>query len=156
MAGKYLKKRYKENTLDIQQLLNAFINLFLLCYQNGYDVNILFFYLECFTDGVIFCFYLSLLTSFSCIFNTICTVTGSTVIDFVGSVHSVPDRCGYTLMRPLSIPGFQVLGVFQERRRKDMSFLDRVILQLDGAGVQISLEQGRRVQVSYQLPQQLQ
>uniref|UniRef100_A0A671Z0P0 Zonadhesin-like n=1 Tax=Sparus aurata TaxID=8175 RepID=A0A671Z0P0_SPAAU len=84
----------------------------------------------------------------SCILNTMCTVTGSTVIDFIGRVHSVPDRCGYTLMRPLSIPGLQVLGVFQERRRKDVSFLDRVILQLDSAGVQISLEQGGRVQLN--------
>ncbi|XP_073330033.1 alpha-tectorin-like [Pagrus major] len=84
----------------------------------------------------------------SCILNTMCTVTGSTVIDFIGRVHSVPDRCGYTLMRPLSIPGFQVLGVFQERRRKDVSFLDRLILQLDSAGVQISLEQGGRVQLN--------
>uniref|UniRef100_A0A3B4USC7 Uncharacterized LOC111218484 n=1 Tax=Seriola dumerili TaxID=41447 RepID=A0A3B4USC7_SERDU len=83
-----------------------------------------------------------------CVLNTICTVTGSTVIDFVGRVRSVPDRCGYTLMRPSSIPGLQVLGVFQERRRKDVSFLDRVILQLDQAGVQISLEQGGRVQLN--------
>lgn len=82
-----------------------------------------------------------------------CTVTTSTVIDFVGSVRSVPDRCGYTLMSSSSIPGFQVLGVFQERRRKDVSFLDRVTLQLDRAGVQISLEQGSKVLVSYQLAQ---
>lgn len=88
------------------------------------------------------------LFSFSCILNTVCSLTGSTVIDFIGRVHSIPDRCGYTLMRPTSIPGFQVLGVFQERRRKDISFLERVILKLDRAGVQISLEQGRRVYVS--------
>lgn len=100
-------------------------------------------------------FCLSLPTSFSCILNSMCTVTGSTVIDFIGRVHSVPDRCGYTLMRPLSIPGLQVLGVFQERRRKDVSFLDRVILQLDSAGVQISLEQGGRVQVHSLLSQLL-
>ncbi|XP_070771069.1 alpha-tectorin-like [Enoplosus armatus] len=84
----------------------------------------------------------------SCMLNTMCTVTGSTVIDFVGRVRSVPDRCGYTLMRPLSIRGFQVWGVFQERRRKDVVFLDRVILKLDSTGVQISLEQGGRVQVN--------
>ncbi len=78
-----------------------------------------------------------------------CTVTGATVINFVGTVYTVPDRCGYSLMRPLSIPGFQVLGVFKERRRKDTSFLDHVIVQLDREGVQISLEQGGRVQVSY-------
>lgn len=80
-----------------------------------------------------------------------CTVTGSTVIDFIGRVHSVPDRCGYTLMRStLGVPGVKLVGIFQERRRKDVSFLDRVILQMDQAGVQISLGQGGRVQVHYQ------
>lgn len=79
-----------------------------------------------------------------------CTVTGSTVIDFTGRIHSVPDRCGYTLMKSSSVPGFQVLGVFQERRRRDTSFLDRVILKLDEARVQISLEQGSRLYVSCQ------
>ncbi|XP_042349986.1 alpha-tectorin-like [Plectropomus leopardus] len=82
-----------------------------------------------------------------CMLNTMCIVTGSTVISFTGRVESVPDRCGYTLMKPSSIPGFQVLGFFQERRRKDVSFLDRVILQLDETGVQISLEQGGRVRL---------
>ncbi|GAA6219139.1 alpha-tectorin-like [Lates japonicus] len=84
----------------------------------------------------------------SCVWNTMCTVIGSTVIDFVGGTHSVPDRCGYTLMRSTTILGFQVLGVFQERRRQDVSFLDRVILQLDEADVQISLEQGSRVRLN--------
>ncbi|XP_059199281.1 alpha-tectorin-like [Centropristis striata] len=84
----------------------------------------------------------------SCVMNTMCTVTGSTVISFVGRVHSVPDRCVYTLMTASSIPGLRVLGLFQERRRKDVSFLDRVILQLDRAGVDISLEQGGRVQLN--------
>lgn len=92
--------------------------------------------------------FLSVSPHLSCIFNGICTVTGFTVINFGGSVHSVPDRCGYTLLRPLIIPGFHVLGVFQERRRKDLSFLDHVILKLDGEGVQISLKQGSMVQVS--------
>ncbi|XP_062258103.1 uncharacterized protein LOC133966979 [Platichthys flesus] len=81
----------------------------------------------------------------SCIIpNNVCTVIGSTVIGFAGQVQAVPDRCGYTLFKSTSIPGFQVVGVFQERRRKDVSFLKRVILQLDAAGVQISLEQGSR------------
>ncbi|XP_071338816.1 alpha-tectorin-like isoform X2 [Trachinotus anak] len=84
----------------------------------------------------------------SCVLNTICTVTGSTVINFVGRIQSVPDRCGYSLMRPSSIPGFKVSAVFQERRRKDVSFLDRVILQLDRPGVRITLEQGGRVQLN--------
>ncbi|XP_060940565.1 alpha-tectorin-like [Limanda limanda] len=78
----------------------------------------------------------------SCIPNNVCTVVGSTVIGFAGQVQAVPDRCGYTLFKSTPIPGFQVVGVFQERRRKDVSFLKRVILQL--AGAQISLEQGSR------------
>ncbi|XP_068429168.1 alpha-tectorin-like [Clinocottus analis] len=82
-----------------------------------------------------------------CVLKAMCSVTGSTVIDFVGRVHSVPDRCGYNLLGSSSVPGLRVLGVFQERRRKDVSFLDRVILQLKGAGVQVSLEQGGRVQL---------
>ncbi|XP_054471822.1 alpha-tectorin-like [Anoplopoma fimbria] len=81
-----------------------------------------------------------------CVLNAMCSVTGSTVIDFVGRVHSVPDRCGYTLMGSLSFPGLRMLGVFQERRRKDVSFLDRVMLE--GPGVQISLEQGGRVKLN--------
>ncbi|KAG8000944.1 Alpha-tectorin [Nibea albiflora] len=85
----------------------------------------------------------------SCVLNTMCTVTGSTVIDFLGRVHSVPDRCAYTLMRStLGVPGIKLVGIFQERRRKDVSFLDRVILQLDQSGVQISLGQGGRVQLN--------
>uniref|UniRef100_UPI0037E8F125 alpha-tectorin-like n=1 Tax=Semicossyphus pulcher TaxID=241346 RepID=UPI0037E8F125 len=85
----------------------------------------------------------------SCAMIEMCTVVSSTVIDFTGKVQTVPDRCGYTLLSPASIPGFKVHGVFQERRRKDFSFLDRLILQL-GAGVQISLEQGGRVKLNGQ------
>lgn len=87
----------------------------------------------------------------SCVLNAMCTVTASTVIDFTGHAHSVPDRCGYTLMSSSSIPGLQVLAVFQERRRRDVSFLDRVILQLHEGRVQISLEQGSRVYLNKQL-----
>ncbi|KAF0026871.1 hypothetical protein F2P81_021608 [Scophthalmus maximus] len=79
-----------------------------------------------------------------------CTATGSTVIDFAGRVHSVQDRCGYTLFRSSLIPGFQVLGMFQERRRRDVSFMERVMLEL-ASGVQISLEQGSRVLVNNSL-----
>ena len=48
----------------------------------------------------------------------------------------------------MSESGVKVVGVFQDRRRKDVSFLDQVILRLDGPGVNIHLGQGRRVQVS--------
>lgn len=74
-----------------------------------------------------------------------CSVTGSTIIDFSGKMSSLPDRCGYSLLRSPSLPGLHVTGVFKERRRRDMSFLDKVILNLDGN--EISLEQGGRVKV---------
>ncbi|XP_023279986.1 alpha-tectorin-like [Seriola lalandi dorsalis] len=77
----------------------------------------------------------------------ICTATGPTVIDVHGQLNSVRDRCAYTLMKTTSLPDFQVHATFQERRRKDVSFLDRVILQLDKPAVQINLEQGGRVQL---------
>lgn len=72
-------------------------------------------------------------------------MTGPTVIDISGHVGSVPDRCVYTLM---SDTGFKLLGVFQERRRKDVSFLDHVILHLDEKAVNIQLGPGGRAQVS--------
>ncbi|XP_060909004.1 alpha-tectorin-like [Labrus mixtus] len=84
----------------------------------------------------------------SCAARNVCTVAGSTVIDINGKVHTVPDRCGYTLLSPGSIPGLKVYGVFQERRRKDVSFLNNVVLRLDGAGVKVSLEQGGRVKLN--------
>ncbi|KAK2863432.1 hypothetical protein Q5P01_002965 [Channa striata] len=76
-----------------------------------------------------------------------CTVTGPTVMDLKGQVNSVQDRCAYSLMSAPSLPDFLVLGNFQERRRKDVSFLDSVTLRLDGSGVLIHLEQGGRVRL---------
>ncbi|XP_023806936.1 alpha-tectorin-like [Oryzias latipes] len=81
----------------------------------------------------------------SCAWNSVCSVTGSTIIDFSGKMSSLPDRCGYSLLRSPSLPGLHVTGVFKERRRRDMSFLDKVILNLDGN--EISLEQGGRVKL---------
>ncbi|XP_069381902.1 pancreatic secretory granule membrane major glycoprotein GP2-like [Paralichthys olivaceus] len=77
--------------------------------------------------------------------NITCTVTGSTVINFFGNATSIPDRCAYTL---ISHSGVQLLAVFQDRRRKDVSLLDHVILRMDGPGVNISLGQGGRVQLN--------
>ncbi|KAK5618351.1 hypothetical protein CRENBAI_019423 [Crenichthys baileyi] len=80
-----------------------------------------------------------------CSLDTICTVTGPAVIDFHGQQNSVKDRCSYSLLRIPSVPDFQVLANFQERRRKDVSFLDSVTLRLNGSSVHIHLKQGGRV-----------
>ncbi|XP_068578084.1 uncharacterized protein [Cebidichthys violaceus] len=77
----------------------------------------------------------------------LCTVTGPTVIDIHGQVNSVQDRCAYSLMTTASIPEFQVHATFRERRREDVSFLDRVILFLEKPNVHINLEQGGKVQL---------
>ncbi|KAM4564261.1 uncharacterized protein V3H82_013317 [Fundulus diaphanus] len=74
-----------------------------------------------------------------------CTVTGPAVIGFQGQQNTVEDRCSYSLLRIPSVPGFQVLARFQERRRRDVSFLDSVTLRLDGPGGHIHLKQGGRV-----------
>lgn len=79
---------------------------------------------------------------------SVCTVTGPAVVDFQGQQNSVKDRCWYSLLRFPSGPDFQVLARFQERRRKDVSFLDGVTLRLNGSAVHIQLEQGGRVLVS--------
>ncbi|KAM9710384.1 alpha-tectorin-like [Menidia menidia] len=84
----------------------------------------------------------------SCVVNSVCTVIGPAVIDFIGRVHSVPDRCAYTLLGSSSVPELQVLGVFQERRRKDVFFLDQVLLQLKKKGLLISMGQGSTVHLS--------
>ncbi|XP_047457646.1 alpha-tectorin-like [Mugil cephalus] len=80
-----------------------------------------------------------------CTLEASCTLTGSTLIDLADGVTSVPDCCAYTLLSDADV---QVLAFFQERRRKDVSFLDRVILRLDGPGVDIHLGQGGRVEVN--------
>lgn len=77
--------------------------------------------------------------------NTPCTVTGPAVIDFSGHLSFIQNRCAYTLM---SLPGLQLMATFQERRRKDVSFLDQVILRLDGPAVDFYLVHGGKVQVS--------
>ncbi|XP_071378989.1 uncharacterized protein [Centroberyx affinis] len=77
-----------------------------------------------------------------------CTMTGSTIIDIFGRISSTSTRCGHTLMRPSATAAFRVLGLLRERRRKDVSFLDSVVLQLNNdKTVLIYLEQGGRVRV---------
>ncbi|XP_068451890.1 alpha-tectorin-like [Clinocottus analis] len=78
---------------------------------------------------------------------TMCTVTGRSVIDIQGMLDFAKDRCTYALMSTTSIPNFHVQATFQERRRKDIYFLDRVNLSLTDQKVHITLEQGGVVQL---------
>ncbi|XP_071060301.1 uncharacterized protein [Pseudochaenichthys georgianus] len=73
----------------------------------------------------------------------VCTVTGSTVIGFHGAVHSVQDRCAYSLMQPEGSASFNLTAAFRERRRTDVPLLDHLILSLPG--VTMYLERGGRV-----------
>ncbi|XP_033948115.1 kielin/chordin-like protein [Pseudochaenichthys georgianus] len=75
----------------------------------------------------------------------VCTVTGSTVIGFHGAVHSVQDRCAYSLMQPEGSASFNLTAAFRERRRTDVPLLDHLILSLPG--VTMYLEQGGGVRV---------
>ncbi|KAK2863420.1 hypothetical protein Q5P01_002953 [Channa striata] len=74
------------------------------------------------------------------------TVTSTT--DITHTTTS-PTVTGSTITTPQSpsLSNFLVLGNFQERRRKDVSFLDSVTLRLHGSGVLIHLEQGGRVRL---------
>ncbi|KAL4008068.1 hypothetical protein ACER0C_001920 [Sarotherodon galilaeus] len=76
--------------------------------------------------------------------NSVCTVTGPTIIDVHSQINSIQDRCAYSLFSTPSLPDFHVLGYFKDQRRKDVSFLDSVTLRVDGHD--IHLEQGGRVQ----------
>ncbi|XP_054916874.1 uncharacterized protein LOC129379942 [Poeciliopsis prolifica] len=82
-----------------------------------------------------------------CFKNQICTLTGPTVIDFQGQQSSVTDRCVYSLVSDSS-SGFEVLAHFQERRRRDVSFLDSVSLRPAGSEVYYHLEQGGRMKMN--------
>ncbi|XP_068441855.1 pancreatic secretory granule membrane major glycoprotein GP2-like [Clinocottus analis] len=62
------------------------------------------------------------------ILTPVCTVSGSSVIDFHGSLASIPDRCGYTLLKPLIGSDFEIRAGFLERRRTDVSHLDHVLI----------------------------
>nr|XP_061799782.1 uromodulin-like [Nerophis lumbriciformis] len=84
----------------------------------------------------------------SCVFNTMCTLTGCTVINFVGRVHNISDRCGYTALRSEAVPNVRIHAVFRERLRKDVGLLDHIILHLDSQDVQIILLQGGRVKIN--------
>ncbi|XP_042371952.1 uncharacterized protein LOC121965910, partial [Plectropomus leopardus] len=75
----------------------------------------------------------------------VCTVTGSSVINFFNTKQDIPDRCAYTLLKPLSGSDFELVAVFKERRRKDVTLLDHLIISYSGK--KIYLGQGVRAQV---------
>ncbi|XP_034020956.1 alpha-tectorin-like [Thalassophryne amazonica] len=66
-----------------------------------------------------------------CVSETMCTVTGPAVIDIHDGVSFVQDRCVYELMTPTTSPNIKILAEFRERRRSDVSFLYRLIVQKD-------------------------
>lgn len=78
---------------------------------------------------------------------SMCVVTGSTVIDFFNKVHSVTNRCTYSLIKPQGGSAFQLLAGFQERRQQNVMFLDHLILQLEEPDVVMYLGQGGLVEV---------
>ncbi|XP_061917950.1 uncharacterized protein LOC133659232 [Entelurus aequoreus] len=80
-----------------------------------------------------------------CVQGAICTVTGSTIIDYSDNSTSVDDRCAYTLFSNSSV---HVVGVFKERRRKDVMFLDRVVMELLDYDYVIQLGPGVKVLVN--------
>lgn len=76
-----------------------------------------------------------------------CVVTGSAVIDFFNRVHSITNRCTYSLIKPQGGSDFQLLAGFQERRQQNVMFLDHLILQLEEPDVVVYLGQGGLVEV---------
>ncbi|XP_075907429.1 alpha-tectorin-like [Nelusetta ayraudi] len=78
----------------------------------------------------------------------VCSVTGSSVVDFNGGVHSIPDRCVYSLVKSQGSSRFEVLAGFRERRRLDVPFLDYLKLSVQNPNVTIYVEQGGRVWVN--------
>ncbi|XP_024144851.1 alpha-tectorin [Oryzias melastigma] len=78
----------------------------------------------------------------------VCSVTASAVIDFNGRLHAVSDRCAYTLMKPRGDAGFHLLAGFRERRRRDVMFLDHLVLWLREPNATIVLDQGGEVRVN--------
>nr|XP_057937600.1 uncharacterized protein LOC131135564 [Doryrhamphus excisus] len=80
-----------------------------------------------------------------CVQGAICTVTGSTIIDYSQNSSSVEDRCAYTLFSNSSV---HIVALFKERRRKDVMFLDRVFIELLDYDDVIQLGPGVKVLVN--------
>nr|XP_057938384.1 alpha-tectorin-like isoform X1 [Doryrhamphus excisus] len=73
---------------------------------------------------------------------SLCTVSGSTIINRAGST-SVYDRCAYDLLEDMAV---QVVAVFRERRRKDVMLLDHVDIHF--GDTDIYLGQSGKVKVN--------
>ncbi|KAK7895572.1 hypothetical protein WMY93_020897, partial [Mugilogobius chulae] len=63
-----------------------------------------------------------------CAVEKLCSVIGSQLIDFTSATATIPDRCAYKLLEETG--GIKVVGVFQERRRKDTNILDHLVITL--------------------------
>ncbi|KAK7895382.1 hypothetical protein WMY93_020707 [Mugilogobius chulae] len=64
----------------------------------------------------------------ACAVESLCSVIGSQLIDFTSATASIPDRCAYKLLEENQ--GIKVVGVFQERRRKDTNLVDHLVITL--------------------------
>ncbi|XP_042369160.1 uncharacterized protein LOC121962904 [Plectropomus leopardus] len=73
----------------------------------------------------------------------VCTVVGSTVIDFFNRTHSIPDRCKYNLFGLNASLTESVIVGFREQRRRDVPLLDHVTINYNRE--KFTLEQGGRV-----------
>ncbi|XP_041842000.1 alpha-tectorin-like [Melanotaenia boesemani] len=83
-----------------------------------------------------------------CLMMNTCTVTGPTIIDIHGTFNSVGDRCAYSLVLDSWVPGFEILAVFRERRRSDVSFLESLTLRFINSSTDVLLGQGGKVLVN--------
>ncbi|XP_047432790.1 uncharacterized protein LOC125000986 isoform X2 [Mugil cephalus] len=86
--------------------------------------------------------------SSGCPSREVCTVIGSTVVNFYSRVYTITNRCMYILFRHRT---FVVSAAFLERHRRDVVFLDHLILWLEKESVRITLEQGGRVMIGDQM-----
>ncbi|TNN25921.1 hypothetical protein EYF80_063943 [Liparis tanakae] len=78
-------------------------------------------------------------------FTRVCTVMGSTVIDFFNTVHAVPDLCAYTMLENFET---QVSVDFQERHLEDVPYLTNMTVFMKAASKTINMGPGGVVWVS--------
>uniref|UniRef100_A0A3B4A8N4 ZP domain-containing protein n=1 Tax=Periophthalmus magnuspinnatus TaxID=409849 RepID=A0A3B4A8N4_9GOBI len=71
-----------------------------------------------------------------CLLSQWCSVTGFSIIDISGVLTSIPDRCGYSLLSR-GDGGLQLEAVFRDRRRRDVSLLDHLLLTVGSTHIHI-------------------